>query len=368
MARGNGAARRWALVGVVVAVLAALPGVIGAWPAADEDRSAADLRTAALASADVAFSGYAQSAGGLAFPVTDQLSDLADLFSDRTTMRVWWRGPAANRVDVVTPVGETDVYADASGSWTWEYEANRITRTQAAPLTVPGAPDLLPGPLARRLLAESQPGELSRMGAQRVAGRSALGLRLVPSEQASSIDRVDIFVEPSTGLPLQVLVFGKGAANPALDTRYLDVDLTEPAAELTSIGPPPGADIEVGDHLGVLRNATRQLSPVPLPDTLAGLPRRAITGSPEAVGLYGRGVTLLAVVPLPYGVAGDLRRAAAQDPNAVSDDLGVRLTAGPLGILLVGSPGRSSSVITGTVTLDALAQAARELAGRDGAS
>ena len=106
---------------------------------------------------------------------------------------------------------------------------------------------------------------------------------------------------------------------------------------------------------------------MPLPDTLAGLPRRTIEGSPAAVGLYGRGVTLLAVVPLPYGVSSDLRRAAAQDPNAIADDLGVRLTAGPLGILLVGSPGRSSSVLTGTVTLDALAQAARELAARGGA-
>ncbi len=355
-------------MGVVVVLLAALPVVVAGWPAADEDRSAADLRAAALAGADIPFSGYAESAGGLSFPVTDQLSDLADLFSDRTAMRVWWRGPTAHRVDVVTPVGETDVYTDASGSWRWEYEADRITRTRAAPLTVPAAPDLLPGPLARRLLAEAEPDELSRIGAGRVAGRSALGLRLVPSDPGASIDRVDIFVEPDTGLPLQVLVFGKGASNPALDTRYLDIDFTPPPAELVSITPPAGADIEVGDNLGVLRNAARRLSPVPLPDSLAGLPRRSITGSPDAVGLYGRGVTLLAVVPLPYGVASDLRRAAAQDPNAISDELGIRVTAGPLGILLAGSPGRSSSVITGTVTLDALAQAARELAQRDGES
>ena len=92
MARGNGAARRWALVVTLVAVLAALPALVGAWPAADDDRSAAELRTAALASVDVQFSGYAESAGGLALPAADQLSSLADLFSDRTEMRVWWRG------------------------------------------------------------------------------------------------------------------------------------------------------------------------------------------------------------------------------------------------------------------------------------
>ena len=39
-----------------------------------------------------AFSGYAQSAGGLSLPVGDQLTDVADLLSDRTTMRAWYRG------------------------------------------------------------------------------------------------------------------------------------------------------------------------------------------------------------------------------------------------------------------------------------
>src|SRR5918993_4495541 len=99
--RGRASAPRWAAVGVLVAVLVSLPAVVGALPVRDEDVSATDLRTAALASDAVAFSGYAESAGGLSLPVTDQLTSVADLFSDRTTMRVWWRGPSDNRVDVV---------------------------------------------------------------------------------------------------------------------------------------------------------------------------------------------------------------------------------------------------------------------------
>src|SRR4051794_37135273 len=125
-----GAARRWSLVVGLVAVLAALPAVIGALPASDSRVSAADLRAAVLASADVPYSGYAESAGGLALPVTDQLTSLADLVSQRTTMRVWWRSAVDNRVDVVTVTGETDVHRDREGSWTWEYERNRVTRTE----------------------------------------------------------------------------------------------------------------------------------------------------------------------------------------------------------------------------------------------
>jgi hypothetical protein len=111
----------------------------------------------------------------------------------------------------------------------------------------------------------------------------------------------------------------------------------------------------------VLQNAGRQLPPVRLPDTLAGLPRRTLAGAPPAIGIYGRGITVLAVVPLPGDVAGDIRSAATQDPNAVIDALGTRLTAGPLSILLVAGT-RPQSAIVGTVTLDALAEAAGELA------
>ena len=228
MAQGNGAARRWALVVTLVAVLAALPALVGAWPAADDDRSAVDLRAAALASTNVQFSGFVESSGGLALPVADQLDSIANLFSDRTEMRVWWRGPTDNRVDVVTAGGETGYYRDASGTWTWEYEPDRATRTDDAPLALPTPPDLLPNTLAARLLSEADPAELSRIGADRIAGRDALGLQITPADAASSVDRVEIFVDAGTGLPLRVRVFGKGADNPALDTRFVDLDITRP--------------------------------------------------------------------------------------------------------------------------------------------
>ena len=125
-ARGHGAARRWAAVVGLVGVLVAKPLVIGALPASDAAVSAADLRADVLASADVGFTGYAESAGGLALPVTDQLTSVADLFSDRTEMRVWWRSADDHRVDVITAAGETGIHHTASVTWTWEYELSLI--------------------------------------------------------------------------------------------------------------------------------------------------------------------------------------------------------------------------------------------------
>jgi outer membrane lipoprotein-sorting protein len=357
----RGAARRWTLVVVLVAVLAALPSVIGALPASDAAVSAADLRAAVLASDTVGFSGYAESAGGLDLPVTDELTSVADLFSDRTTMRVWWRGPADNRVDVVSPGGETGTHRDATGSWTWEYERATATRGLPTPLALPEPPDMLPTALGVRLLSEATDEEVSRSGARRIAGRDALGLRLTPAESASSVRRVELWVDGDTGLPLQVQLFGEDAGRPALDTRFLDLDLAVPAAETTAFEPPPGAHVRVAEQTDVVLEAGRRIRPVPLPDELAGLPRRQLDGVPPGIGLYGRGVTLLAVAPLPGRLAGGLRRALTQSPDAVIDGSTVRVAVGPVALMLVNSGDRGPYVLTGTVTADALAEAAGQL-------
>ncbi|MGY1832204.1 transcriptional regulator [Geodermatophilus sp. SYSU D01180] len=363
-ARGYGRARRWTVVVGLVAVLASLPALVGALPADDADVPAADLREAVLASDTVGFSGYAVSAGGLALPVGDQLPAVADLLSDRTALRVWWRGPEEHRVDVVSATGETGVHADVGGTWTWEYESATATRTAPAPLTLPAPPDLVPATLGRRLLSEAADGELSRIGARRVAGRDALGLRLVPAAPAASVARVDVWADAGTGLPLAVEVVADGASVPALDTRFLDLDLTVPPAGVVAFVPPADVRARAGqDTEGLLREADRRLRLVPLPRELAGLPRRELAGAPEVIGVYGRGVTLLAVAPVPGRLAAAVRSALAAAPDAVRDERGTRVAVGPLGLMLLDTPGSGTYLLTGTVTLDALAAAAAGLPG-----
>jgi hypothetical protein len=357
----HGTALRWGVVAALVAVLAALPSVIGALPASDAAVSAADLRARVLGSAGVGFSGYAESAGGLSLPVTDQLTAVADLLSQRTTMRVWWRGPTDNRVDVVTAAGETGTHRDPTGTWTWEYERSTATRAATSPLALPAPPDLLPSSLGRRLLSEATDAELSRVGARRVAGRSALGIRLTPADPSSSVGSVDLWVDGDSGLPLQVQVIGKGARDTALDTRFLDLELARPAATLTAFTPPPGARVREDREAQIVLDAGRRLRPVALPGDLAGLPRRPLDGVPGAIGVYGRGVTLLAVAPVPPRVADGLHNALAQSPGTVVDRAGIRVSAGPVGLMLVEPPGRAPYVLTGTVTLPALAAAAAQL-------
>ena len=350
-------------------MLLALPSLVGALPASDADVPAAELRDRALTSTDVAFTGYAQSAGGLSLPVGDQLTDVADLLSDRTSLRAWSRGADDWRVDVVTATGETDVHADPGGTWTWDYESATATRSDPSPLALPAASDLLPSALGRRLLSEVGDDSLTRIGAERIAGRDALGLRLVPAEQASSVARVDVWVDADSGVPLRVQVYGKGAAgpdaDPALDAGFLEFGLDTPSAEVTAFAVPPGADVRQGEDARLLQaadRAGRDGDRVRLPDELTGLARRSIDGAPRGIGVYGRGITLLAVSPLPRRVAGPLYEALVASPDVVVDELGARITAGPLGLMLVRTS-EGPVLLAGTVTLDALAAAATELTG-----
>ncbi len=343
-----------------------LPPLIDALPAADAPTSAVDLRTRALGSAGVAFAGYAQSAGGLDLPVGEQLTDAADLFSDRTTMRAWYRGPADWRVDVVTPTGETGVHADGCGTWTWDWEDAVATWSEPGPLAFPSPSDLLPSALGRRLLSEAAEDELSRLGAERVAGRDALGLRVEPAAEAASVPRVDVWVDRATGLPLRVQVWGDDAAEPAMDTSFLELDLTVPPAEVTAFTVPEGAEVREGQAEQLLQAADRDRRRGPaLPSSLAGLDRRVVEGAPRSVGVYGRGVTLLAVGVLPDRAAAGLRAELSRAPGAVVDPLGTRIAAGPLGLMIVDGPD-GALLLTGTVTLDALAAAATDLTGRAG--
>ena len=359
--RGYGKALRWTAVGALVAVLAALPALLGALPASDAAVGAAALRARVLASAGVAFSGYAESAGGLSLPVTDQLTSVADLFSDRTTMRVWWRGPADNRVDVVTARGETGTHTESGGTWTWEYERATATRTTATPLALPAPPDLLPNALGRRLLSEATAAELTRTGARRVAGRDALGLRITPRNRRPRCATSTSGSTRGSGLPLQVQLVGRGAGRTALDTRFLDLEPHPPRCGDHGLHPAVRRHVRSGRESEVLLEAGERIRTVPLPPTLAGLPRRRLDGVPPGIGLYGRGVTLLAVAPVPRRLATGLRNALVQSPAAVVDAAGVRVAAGPVGLMVVAPQDGEPYVLTGTVTPDALKAAADAL-------
>lgn len=358
-------------VAALTAALGLAPAAVAAWPTTSDPVSAPSLLARINASTAVGYSGYAQSVGGLSLPITTQFSGLVDLIGGTTQMRVWWQADDRNRVDVVSAVGETDLIRDATGTWQWDYQGAKATRTRVAPdvrVRLPVAGDLLPTELGRRLLSEAEPAEVSRLPVVRIAGRDAPGLRLRPAAPQSSIDHVDVWADPATGLPVRVAVFGTGAATAAVTTSFLDLDTTRPADTQLQFEPPFGTHISYvdGPTQNDLVSAVDRFAPAKPPAILAGLERTDRGEGFGAIGVYGRGVTELVAVPLWGRIAGPLRTQLTATSTTQNPDGSVLLGAGPIGLLLTADQGGGRSwLLAGTVTTATLTAAAAQLTGSD---
>ena len=95
---------------------------------------------------------------------------------------------------------------------------------------------------------------------------------------------------------------------------------------------------------------------------LAGLPVRTRVEGLGSVGTYGTGLTVLVAVPLPGRVSRPLRDQLAGTRGITETAQGLRLTVGPLSLLLIDPPGRRDWLLTGTVDAATLDRAAAEIA------
>ncbi len=371
-AADRAAAGRWAVVAAVVGALIAVPAVLAArsttYADADAD-SGADLLARALHSSDVTWSGYAEATGRLALPDVAELGDLGERVGGTTRLRVWWRSGRDWRVDALSVADEQDTYGAGAGAVTWDSGDQRATTVRRDPaLRLPRPLDLVPATLARRLLAGVGTAEsVSRGGVRRVAGVEAPSLVVDPRDSASTVGRLQVWVEPRTGLPLELEITARGQTQPSLRTRVLDLDLSRPPATLTRFQPPSGAS-QVTLRTTDLAAAIDKFSPFELPARLAGLPRRERApgvGGRGGVGTYGDGLTLLAVLPLPDGQARSLLRRlgppAAQEVRP-SGGSGVLVSTALVSVLVVTADAdRRSYALAGAVAPAVLQRAADEL-------
>ncbi|CAN5295812.1 hypothetical protein BH09ACT10_BH09ACT10_13570 [soil metagenome] len=352
-------ARRWCLVVLGVLLVIATPVALRSLPATGSDISASSLLKQIRASQSTDYSGVVESAGTLQLSVEGRFSSLADLLSGPTRMRVWWKAPDRWRVDTLRTSGETDLFRDPDGTTTWSYESERATRSVDVTVRLPNSADLLPPTLAARTLAGARSSEVSRIGAQRIAGVSAVGLRLDPADSASRIDHVDVWADPETGIPLRTEIYAAGETKPSIHTSFVSFSKDSPDIETLLFRPPPGVTMRRDDVVDIAAAADRFSDARP-PATLAGLESREGTLA-QAVGLYGRGATVLMAIPVWGRVARPLRTQLAASIGAVEDSDGVHLSTGPLGLLLTPRSRGGSWLLLGSVTDETLTKAAQEL-------
>jgi len=347
------------------ALLCALPVIVAAWPVPAFALSAAQLRNRIMASGHVSYQGYAESDVNLDLPSLPDLGNVVSLLDGSTDQYAWYRSPDEWRADVLTTAGEDDTYQTSAGTYLWNYARNLFTQVVGSqPVRLPEAADLLPPALARRLLSFAGPADrLSRLPSQRVAGIAAAGLRIVPGESATTIAAVDIWADPASGLPLEVAVFGRGSAAPALVTRFLDLSLSAPS--LADIEPDPGP--EVGQSVTALPDAAGVLNGFgpPLPGRLGGANRVANPGGLADVAAYGSGLARFAVLPLPERVGAEALDTASSvgASTTLNGGTAVVVETPLLNMVLIGSPTGPVYLLTGAVTVSLLEQAASQLMG-----
>ena len=334
--------RRWGVVGAAIAALCALPGVVAALPVHAATIAPATLRARILAAAEHPYQGYVESDGGLDLPELPQLGTVSDLLSGSTMIRTWYSTPDLWRTDVLTATGEQDTYGTAGGTWSWNFETGQITRILGAPaVRLPRADDFVPPQLAQRLLhTAAATDKLVSLPARQVAGIAAAGLEIRPASPDTTIARVDVWADPATGVPLEVVVYGKASAAPVITTRFLDVELTTPADSTVDFVPADGipvATAKSSDINSLLDSRAR----FPLPKELAGLPAAPALGEYGAsVSGYGSGFATFAVLYLGDQV-GDSAMSAATTAGAApvtfTNGTGLLIRTPLLSVLLVRS-------------------------------
>jgi hypothetical protein len=353
--------RRWLAVAALVALLTALPPLISALPAPKIDMSPVRLFRSIRRSASVAYQGLAESNARLGLPNLEAAGRVASILGQKTRLRAWYRGPYAWRVDELAPVGEHGTYGDNGGIWVWDSGRRTATRVNGFPeVRFPRAADLLPPELARRLANGVRPSEIAGLPAQRVAGIDAAGLRITPSTPNTTVAWVDIWADPSSGLPLRVEVGARGTAGVVVSSGFLEVAETVPRPSVLVFRPPHDAFVSriVAPDFAQM---VATYSPFVLPDVVGARQR---TTSLRAAGVYGRGFGTIAVLALPaqfspvtHDELAKLRRVRGPWEQG-------HLVRTPLLNGLVVEARRVVYMLAGAVTPGTLVRAARGLVSR----
>lgn len=357
------------MVLTAIATIVAVPLVLGVLPVPGAPGDTAALLARMQASTSQPYEGYAESTGYLALPVSDEFESVTTLLGGRTQLRAWWRSDTDWRVDTLSPVGEQSQRTGPDGSWLWDFEDNRATRLQAEPartVRLPAAGDALPPQLAARVLSDARADQATPLPSRRVAGRAADGLRVQPGEPDSSITAVDVWADRESGIPVTVEIHSAGDRRAALSTTFLDFAPVTPQASTTEFTVPPGSRVRRRERLDLVA-AIGRFSQVEPPRELLGYVRQPALPGAGGVAVYGEGVTQFSVAALPGRIANSLRGQLGLAAGVTSLPEGLTASVGPVGLLLTDPAvtGGREWLVTGTLTPDGLARAARALAAPD---
>lgn len=175
---------------------------------------------------------------------------LLSLLSGTHTIRVWYGGPAKQRIALLDPVGELDLFRNGTSLWQWNSASRTaVHRSLPSDARLFAAPEQLaglsPDQAAQHLMTMLQPSTVVSIDRNaQVAGRSAYVLVLAPKQSGSLIGQVRISVDGATMVPLAVQLYARDGGAPILDVAFTRFTAGTPSADNFDWTPPAGVTVQ----------------------------------------------------------------------------------------------------------------------------
>jgi outer membrane lipoprotein-sorting protein len=286
-----------------------------------------------------------------------------DLLTGEHTARVAFAGPDKARISVIDNMAERTVTTDGKTAWVYDSSKREATKLAlpAHPAAKPeGAPDKQaydPQAVAKQFLASIDPStKVEVSGTEKVAGRDAYKLRLIPKTDKSTVGSVTLAVDSKTWVPLEVTVMPRTGKDPAIQLGFSAVSFAVPSASSFSFTPPKG--VKVTEQKAP---ATRHVEPKGLPKPNGTKPNITKPGSgipnadkPTVIGTGWDSVVVLRGAKLPTD-AGPLTQLLANARTVQGSWGSGKILSTKMVSALITDDGR---VFIGLVTPDTLQAAA----------
>lgn len=288
--------RRWLVPVTAVAVVAGV-GALGPMVADASPKlpgiTAQDLLAKVQTAKVDGLSGTVRSDADLGLPAIPGMApgtqQLTDLLSGEHTARVAYAGPDKARVSIIYNQAERVWTTDGTSAWAYD-----SSKREAVKLTVPehrtakpdkAVPSYDPQAAAKQFLDAIDPTtKVEVSGTEKVAGRDAYKLRLVPKTDKTTVGSVTLAIDSKTWVPLDVTVMPRKGSDPALELGFSSVSFDVPAASTFTFTPPKGVkvtDQKVPSTAGPKRVAPKQVAPKQIEP---GKPGAATADRPTVIG------------------------------------------------------------------------------------
>ncbi|GAA2792543.1 LolA family protein [Kribbella solani] len=370
--------RRWLVPVAAVAVVAGV-GAIGPVMADASPKlpniSAQDLLTKVQSAKVDGLSGTVQSSADLGLPAIPGMApgtrELTDLLSGQHTARVAFATPDKARVSLLDNQAEQLWTTDGKSAWAYDSskrEATKLTlpaHSASTPQKTRPQQNYNPQAVAKQFLAAIDPStQVQVSGTEKVAGRDAYKLKLVPKTDKTTVGSVTVAVDSKTWVPLDVTVMPRSGGNPAVELGFTSVSFDVPSASSFTFTPPAG--VKVTEQKAPAKSGLpktelpKQVNPKTTPKLLPRKPGSANADKPTVIGTGWDSVVMIrgaqtADLTGGNGKLGQLGQLLAKAPTVQGPWGSGKIVTSKMVSALITNDGR---IFAGLVTPDTLQAAA----------